>query len=82
MDKLFEIIKLEFVKLYAEELFLCKFHERNLENIRDHGITIERDHIKEQDYIMIYSRKLLIPNVPKIGILDLYEVMKSTFIVT
>ena len=62
MDKLFEIIKLEFVKLYAEELFLCKFHERNLENIQDHGFTIERDPIKEQDYIMINRSKLLIPS--------------------
>ena len=82
MDKLFEIIKLEFNKFYTEEPFLCKFHERNLENIQDHGFTIERDPIKEQDYIMINRSKLLIPS--KVWVLRLlwdYEIKLYGYII-
>ena len=83
MAYLFEIVKLEFIKLYTAEPFLSKFHERNLESIRDYGYKIERDLTKNQDYVLYKTRsKLYIPNTPKLGKLNYSEIQKSEFLIT
>ena len=83
MAYLFEIVKLEFIKLYTAEPFLSKFHERNLESIRDYGYKIERDLTKNQDYVLYKTRsRLYIPNTPKLGKLNYSEIQKSEFLIT
>ena len=72
MSYLSEIVKLEFIKLYTSESFLEKFHERNLQSIKDNGYEIERDHSLGQDYVTYkVKNKLMIPNIPHIGKLDI-----------
>ena len=83
MNKLEEIVKLEFVALYASESFLKKFHDRNLQSIEDYGFKIERDELLGQDFVIINTRtKLYIPNIPKLGNLNLNNILKSKYIIT
>ena len=83
MNKLEEIVKLEFVALYASESFLTKFHKRNLQSIEDYGFKIERDELLGQDYVIYKTRsKLYIPNIPKFGDLNLNNILKSKYIIS
>lgn len=83
MDSLTEIVKLEFITLYANYKFLNKFHLRNLQSIRDYGYKVERDSIIGQDYIIYRTRsKLYFPNVPKLGNLNTCSIKNSKYKIT
>jgi len=82
MEKLIEIVKIEFIKTYLTESFLDKFHLRNLQCISDNGYTIENDEILKVDYIKIKRTKIYIPNKPLLGNLDLNQILDSKYIIT
>ena len=75
---LFELVKLEFIKIYSAESFLTKFHRKNLESMKDYGITIYKDDVKKQDFIILpKGTKMYIPNVPKLGSLEIWDIKNS-----
>ena len=82
MDQLYNIVKIEFIKIYLTENFIDKFHTKNLDSISEHGYIIEKDNITEINYIKIKNSKIFIPNKPKIGNFDLNEIQKSKYIIT
>jgi len=84
MNDLFEIVKLEFIKLYVSDSFLDKFHDRNIQSIKDYGLPILNDEVKNQQYVQVRSKgaKLYIPNKPKLGTLNLWDIKNSKYLIT
>ena len=83
MSSLVEIIKLEFIKLYAKYDFINKFHERNLDVIKDNGFIINLDSELNQNYVTDIDNSLFlyVPNKPIPGKLNIYDVISSKYIV-
>ena len=82
MVKLEKIVRLKFVSLYSNELFLEKFHNRNIQSILDYGFIIKRDDILNQDYVCYKTRsKLYIPNLPHLGKFNINKVLNSKYFI-
>jgi DNA-directed RNA polymerase len=82
LEKLSNIIKIEFVKLYGDEDFLMKFHNRNKQNILDNGFKILYDECTKTEYVLLKITKYYIPIPPKLGKLNLDNIIHSKYMIT
>lgn len=81
LEFLFYLIKKEFILLYSTENFLNKFHDRLLQNLEDHHYIINSDE-NDNKFVLINKKSFLIPNLPKLGKLDLEKIKDSKYMVT
>ena len=94
MNKLAKVVRSEFVLLYTQHNFLQKYNEKILSNILDNGYAIiEKDGEKYVEYFHNKKRPdgseytstkktlYLIPVVPKMGDLDLKEIIKAIYLI-
>jgi DNA-directed RNA polymerase len=79
-------VKKEFILLYTQHNFLETFHNRMLQSIQDNNLdVIGMDEIAKQGYpcfILHMGEKIEIPQLPKIGNLDLEDVKYSTYMIS
>ena len=54
MENLFNIVRDEFIKIYLNKDFIDKFHDRNLQNIKDYGY-IFLNFLPSDLYAWVYS---------------------------
>lgn len=80
MGSLQHEVKKEFVLLYTQADFLETFHNRILQSIEDNGKEIIV--VNGIKFVMIEDDKNVIPNLPKIGELDLKRVMDSSYLIS
>ena len=81
LQNLTNIVKIEFIKLYSQENFLEIFYKRNKQNLIDNKINIHIDENKKFEYILIKRTKHYLPVIPKLGKLDLNNIIKSKYII-
>ena len=77
MENLFFLLKKEFILLYTTEDFLNKFHNRIIQSITDNSYTIIDNKIILYPCDVNHSKNLTIPNLPKLGKLDLDKIIYS-----
>lgn len=79
------MVKLEFISLYTTDEFLSKFHERNFQIIKDNQYEIINTNGKS--YVKYVNNKnkeeeLCLPNLPKLGKLDINQIIYSKYMIT
>lgn len=80
MESLSTIVRYEFVKLYTEEDFLLKYHERVIELIKDNNYLIsEKDGIKY--VISNKDKKIHIPSLPVKGSLNMDDIKNAKLMI-
>jgi DNA-directed RNA polymerase len=82
LQALSHLVKIEFIKIYTNSNFLEKFHLRNKLNILDNGFKIKIDDETKNEYVLLKRTKHYIPNIPKIGDLDLHKIIDSKYMIT
>lgn len=82
LESLAHLVKIEFIKLYTQEIFLKKFHDRNLQSISDNNIKIHKDELTDVHYVLLKRTRLNLPEIPKLGNLDLNKIIHSKYMIT
>lgn len=79
VDKLFDLLKLEFVKLYANEEFLSKFHNNIKQSIiNNQGYFVIKNKV-EKVTMSGLNRTFYFPLKPKVGVLNLKDILESKY---
>lgn len=82
MDELAFMVKKEFILLYSQDNFLETYHNRLIQSIKDNKYDVI---FNEEDkfYHVINNEDLIkIPNVPKLGDLDLQKIIDSKYMIS
>ena len=79
MGKLEHDVKKQFILLYSQNNFLDNFHQRFIQNIIDNQFEIKN--IEGKDYVIFEEKKLEIPEKPKLGELDLENIINSKYMI-
>lgn len=79
-------VKTEFILLYTQDQFLNKFHNRLIQSIKDNQFSIKenfdpKENIKN-NYVEFGDTLLKIPNLPKMGELDLNNLARSKYFIS
>jgi DNA-directed RNA polymerase len=82
LQNLSHLVKIEFINLYTQEKFLEKFHFINKQVIENNELKIQYDKIIDQEYVLIKRTKHYLPNIPKLGDLDLNQIIYSKHLIT
>jgi DNA-directed RNA polymerase len=82
LQSLSHLVKVEFIKLYANHVFLNTFHDRNKQNIIDNKYQILFDECSKTEYVLLKRTKHFLPNIPKMGELDLNKIIHSKYMIT
>jgi DNA-directed RNA polymerase len=82
MEKLVYRVKKEFILLYSQENFLQTFHNRLIQSIKDNNFNIILNEEDQRDYVIFNEEMIKIPNVPKLGELDLQKIIESKYMIT
>lgn len=77
-------VKSEFVLLYSQDNFLEKFHKKIIQSIIDnqYEITTIHDGKSETKTVLINDKIEIIPDLPKLGELDLKNLNKSRYFIS
>nr|YP_009486060.1 hypothetical protein [Cantharellus appalachiensis]AWA82121.1 hypothetical protein [Cantharellus appalachiensis] len=79
-------VKKEFILLYTDNIFLIKFHDRLLQSLIDHNLELVYDEKNIAIKVALPLRNKMIfldiPQLPKIGKLDLNKIYNSTYIIS
>lgn len=79
MDKLSYEVKKEFILLYSNPNFLQLFHNRVIQSIKDNNFeTREKDN---SIYVIIKRKVKKLPDCPKIGKLELENIINSKYMI-
>lgn len=79
VDKLFDLLKLEFVKLYANEEFLSKFHNNIKQSIiNNNGYFVIKNKV-EKVTMSGLNRTFYFPVKPKVGEFNLNDILESKY---
>lgn len=81
MEELIYLIKKEFILLYSQENFLEKFHSRIIQSIKDNNYNVIFNKEENNYYVDLYGNYIKLPNIPKLGNLDLQKIMEVKYIV-
>jgi DNA-directed RNA polymerase, mitochondrial len=82
LESLALLVKLEYIILNANNEFLNTFHNRNKQNIIDNRFEILFDECSKSEYILLNRTKHFIPNIPKLGNLDLRKIIDSKYMIS
>jgi DNA-directed RNA polymerase len=82
LNNLSYLVRKFFIDLYTRESFLEKFHQTNKQIILDNDIKILYDSDEEQEYVLIKRRRVYLPEIPKMGYLNLQEIIHSKYMIT
>lgn len=82
MENLIFRVKKEFILLYSQENFLVKFHDRTIQNIKDNNFEILFNEVDQRNYVIINDSLEKIPNIPKLGKLDLQKIIEAKYMIT
>jgi DNA-directed RNA polymerase len=82
MGELIYMVKREFILLYSQDNFLNTFHNRIIKNIKDNNFEIIFKEEENINYIILNDTLIKIPNVPKLGKLDLKKIIESKYMIT
>lgn len=77
-------VKSEFVLLYSQDNFLEKFHKKIIQSIIDnqYEITTIHDGKSETKTVLINDKIEIIPDLPKLGELDLKKINESRYFIS
>jgi hypothetical protein len=59
-----------------------KFHNRLLQSIKDNNIDIILNEKDLHEYVIVDDNYIKIPNIPKLGKLDLQKILDSKYMIT
>jgi DNA-directed RNA polymerase len=83
MDTLADIVRVEFINLYSNQSFLQTLYNKFLFDLKSYGFEILDN--EDKKYIELKKRskveKVILPNVPNIGTLELNEIRKSKYMI-
>src|SRR5580693_478258 len=82
MEQLVYRVKKEFIILYSQQNFLETFHSRILQTIRDNNFEIIFNEEENKNFVFVDEELLTIPNIPRLGKLDLQKIIKSRYMIT
>lgn len=74
------LVKLEFVLIYSDGLFLESFHKKLIQSFKDNNIIMTKD--KSNLYVMDNNNNyLLVPKLPKKGNLNIKDILKNKYMI-
>jgi DNA-directed RNA polymerase, mitochondrial len=83
MNQLEFKVKKEFILLYTKQKFLKTFHKRIIQSLKDNNINIIKE--KNNSYVQFFiddeENIILIPKIPKLGKLDLNNIINSRYMI-
>lgn len=79
MEYLAHEVKKEFIILYSDANFLQTFHNRFIQSIKDNNFTIIEKH--NSSIVVFENKKLDIPAYPKIGKLEIKNIINSKYMI-
>jgi DNA-directed RNA polymerase len=82
MNLLEHRVKKEFILLYTQDSFLETFHKRIFQSIKDNNILILINPQTLDKYIKHEGKDIKIPNLPKLGKLDLENIINSKYMIS
>jgi len=91
MDELAFMVKKEFVLLYSHDNFLKTYHDRLIQSIKDNNYEViynasaldnDRGEENNDNYVINNDNFIKIPNVPKLGELDLKKIVESKYMIS
>jgi DNA-directed RNA polymerase len=88
MEYLAHEVKKEFIILYSDANFLQTFHNRLIQSIKDNNFIIEKDTSsrvntlgESGNIVILGNKKLKIPTYPKIGKLEINNIINSKYMI-
>lgn len=89
MEYLAHEVKKEFILLYSNPNFLEIFHNRLIQSIKDNNFIIEKDSssrrvntaAESSNIVLLGNKKLKIPIYPKIGKLEIKNIINSKYMI-
>jgi len=75
-------VKKEFILLYLDSKFLNNYHNRFIQNIVDNQYEIITDNRKSYVILNPEEPNLEIPSIPKLGDLDIENIIKSKYMIS
>jgi len=82
LEELSFLVKREFVLLYTQSHFLENFHDRIIQAIKDNQYIIYEDKENDVQFVRINRKINVIPSVPKLGNLDLQNILDSKYMIS
>jgi len=82
LEELSFMVKKEFVLLYTQSNFLENFHDRIIQAIKDNQYIIYKDKEIGEQFVRINRKTYIIPQVPKLGSLDLQNILESKYMIS
>ena len=82
MEHLVYRVKKEFIILYSQQNFLETFQNRILQSIRDNNFEIIFNNEDNKSYVIFNEESIKIPNIPKLGDLDLKKIIESRYMIS
>jgi DNA-directed RNA polymerase len=82
MDELGFMVKKEFVLLYSQDNFLKTYHDRLIQSIKDNNYEVIYIEKNNANYVINNDNLIKIPNVPKLGDLDLQKIIESKYMIS
>ena len=89
MDYLSYEVKKEFILLYSNPTFLESFHNRLIQSIKDNNFIIEKDTSSKglntsaasTDIVIVGNKKLKVPTPPRLGKLEIKNIINSKYMI-
>jgi len=75
-------VKKEFILLYLDSQFLNNYHNRFIQNIVDNQYKIITENRKSYVILNPEEPNLEIPSIPKLGDLDIENIIKSKYMIS
>jgi DNA-directed RNA polymerase, mitochondrial len=82
MDELAFMVKKEFVLLYSQDSFLETYHNRLIQSIKDNKYEVIFSVEENCNYVINNDTFIKLPNVPKLGELDLQKIVESKYMIS
>lgn len=81
LDKLLNLVKKEFILLYTDSNFLNLYHERFIQSLKDNNYEVFTNNLNKH-YIKPKNKIIYLPELPKLGSLEIEKIIDSKYIIT
>lgn len=82
MQKLETNVKLEFISLYSQQNYLKSFHKNVINNFRTNNFKVKYANKHYYVFSEFKNEWIQLPNIPKLGNLDLNQIKESKYMIT